>query len=80
MFTGGLLLIWHTRKTWLVAATLGLATAVVDYFVHPGQFGPIFMEAAVTGLGATVLSYIVATLLKRVRLKRDQTKPAEVSR
>ncbi len=43
---------------------LGLAR--VDFFVHPGQFGPIAMEAIVTGLGAALLSYLVGTLVRGV--------------
>ncbi len=40
---------------------------MVDYFVHPGQCGPIAMEAIVTGLGAALLSYLVGTLVRGVR-------------
>ena len=41
---------WRSR--WLIAAVLGVTTAIVDFFVHDGQFGPIAMEAIVTGLAA----------------------------
>jgi len=62
-----LLALLRTDRQWIVSLLLGTATAVVDFFVHPGQFGPIAMEAAVTGMGAALLSYLVATVLRRVR-------------
>lgn len=49
----------RTKQRWLVSILLGVTTAVVDFFVHPGGFGPIFMEAAVTGLAAAILSYVL---------------------
>lgn len=61
-----------TDKRWIIAAVLGLATAVVDYFVHPGMFGPAFMEAVVTGIGASVLSYAIGSFFKRLRARRLQ--------
>jgi hypothetical protein len=57
----------QTDNRWVIAAILGLATAAVDYLVHPGMFGPVFAEAAVTGSGAAVLSYLAGTLWKRLR-------------
>jgi hypothetical protein len=57
----------QTERLWVVSTLLGTITAVVDFFVHPGQFGPIAMEAIVTGLGATMLSYLVGTLVRGVR-------------
>jgi hypothetical protein len=71
MIAGSVLLVWKTGKTWIVAATLGIATAAVDFFVHPGGFGPIFFEAAVTGLAAAILSLLIGTLLKRIRQRRQ---------
>jgi VIT1/CCC1 family predicted Fe2+/Mn2+ transporter len=50
---------------------LGALTAIVDYFVHPGMFGPAALEAIVTGLGAALLSYLVGTMLRVWRLRRD---------
>ena len=50
------------RRRWIVAALLGLVTAVVDFFVHPGMFGHIAAEAAVTGIGAALLSLLLGGL------------------
>lgn len=50
------------NSRWLIAVILGIATAAVDFFVHEGMFGPVFAEAAVTGLGAALLSYFVGWL------------------
>ena len=61
----------------MVSAALAVATGVVDYFVHPGKFGPIVMEAVVTGLAASVLSYLVSTLVRRRRRVQDNGSSAE---
>jgi len=63
--------VWLARAQarWVVSVVLGLVTAVVDYLVHPGQFGPIAMEAAVTGLGAALLSHLVGAMIQRVRAR-----------
>ena len=45
---------------WVIAGTLAIVTAVVDYFSHPGGFGPFWLEAVVTGLVAGALSLLVA--------------------
>lgn len=58
--TSAALLIWKTARVWVVALLLGVVTAIADYVVHPGGFGPVFAEAAVTGIGATALSFGVA--------------------
>ena len=51
-----------------VAAALGLITAIVDYFIHPSMIdGPQFVEAAITGVGAAILSYLVAITIRRIR-------------
>lgn len=50
---------------WVIAGTLAVVTAVVDYFVHPAQFGEFMTEAIVTGLGAGGLSLMVAFLGRR---------------
>lgn len=57
----------RAERRWLVSLALGSITAVVDYFVHPGQFGPAIAEAVVTGAGAGVLSLLVGSLISRVR-------------
>jgi hypothetical protein len=61
------LIIAKTDKRWIVSLVLGIATAVVDYFVHPGMFGPVAAEAIVTGVAAGVLSYLVGILIRRMR-------------
>lgn len=57
----------RTDKRWLVSVFLGVTTAVVDFFMHPGSFGPVFMEAVVTGAGAALLSYVAGSLYRRFR-------------
>ena len=60
----------RTRTRWIISVTLGLATAAVDFFVHPGMFGPVFMEALVTGVAAALISFLVGTVVQRLREKR----------
>lgn len=64
------LLLTQTPSRWVIAIVLGVATAIVDYFMHPGMIGPIFLEVIITGLGAAVLSFSVGALLKFHREKR----------
>jgi hypothetical protein len=54
----------HTGTRWVVSVVLGIATTVADYFVHPGQFGPVIAVALMTGLGAMILSYVFGTALR----------------
>ena len=58
-----------TRNRWIVSAVLGIATAIVDFFVHPGMFGPVAFEAIVTGLAAAILSYLVGMLVRNLGRK-----------
>lgn len=60
----------RNANRWVVAGTLALATAVVDYVVHPGGFGPVIAEAVVTGVGAGLLSLCVAWVRTRWRARR----------
>lgn len=55
---------------WIIAGTLAIVTAIVDYLSHPAQFGPFATEAIVTGLGAGVLSLLVAQLSSGWRARR----------
>lgn len=64
VFTALLVLFAKTDKRWVIAVIIGMATAVVDFFVHHGNFGPVAFEAIVTGVGAAILSFLVATLVK----------------
>ncbi|MCG8413061.1 MAG: hypothetical protein MI746_02480 [Pseudomonadales bacterium] len=57
------------RKRWVIASALGIITATVDFFVHPGMFGHIAAEAIVTGIGAACLSLLVGWILDRRREK-----------
>lgn len=59
----------RTRNRWLISVLLGVATAVVDFFVHPGNFGTVAVEAMVTGLGAAVLSYLVSGAISKLRAR-----------
>ena len=59
----------RTSRRWMISIVLGVATAVVDFFVHPGMFGSVVTEALVTGAGAAVLSYLVGTAIQFVRAK-----------
>ena len=62
-----------TGKQWIISVFLGLATGIVDFFVHPGMFGMIATEAVVTGLGAAALSYLVGITIQRFRAKSAAT-------
>ena len=53
-----------TDKRWVISIVLGVATSIVDYFVHPGMFGTAATEAIVTGFAAAVLSYLVGTAVR----------------
>jgi hypothetical protein len=55
------------NQRWKISVILGIATAVVDYYVHPGMFGTAVTEAIVTGIGAAVLSYLAGFLLTLFR-------------
>jgi hypothetical protein len=61
------LLVTRTTRPWVVLLALAVMTAVVDFFVHPGQFGPIVAEALVTGAAAGVLSFLAGALVRRVK-------------
>lgn len=60
-----------TDNRLILAGVLGVSTAIVDYFVHPGMIGEwAAIEAIITGLGAAVLSYAVGTILIKIRERR----------
>lgn len=61
-----------TERRWIVALLLGTATAVVDYFVHPGMFGPVMLEAIVTGVAAGVLSFLAGVAVRAFGLRRGR--------
>jgi len=64
-----LALVREQRRS-MISFLLGVVTAGVDFWVHPGQFGPVVLEAVVTGLGAALLSYLVSGVLQRIRKPR----------
>jgi hypothetical protein len=61
------ILVLRTEKRWLISGTLGGVTAIVDFLVHPGNFGPALAEPLVTGFGAAVLSFLVGKVMSRER-------------
>jgi len=63
------ILVARTDKRWIISLVLGVITGVVDFLVHPGMFGTLVTEAVVTGTGAAVLSYLVGTAIRVVRVR-----------
>ncbi len=61
------LLLAKAHRRWVISLVLGLATAVVDFFVHPGMLGPGITEAVVTGIAAMLLSLIIGSMLQRLK-------------
>lgn len=59
------ILLSKPHRRGLIALTLGAATTVADYLIHPGMFGTVLTEAIVTGAGAAVLSAAVEHLYRR---------------
>ena len=74
MATSIVIIMWRQNRPWIIAAVLGLATAGVDYFVHPGKFGPVYLEALVTGAGAAALSYLAGIAFRRLRTRHTQSR------
>lgn len=70
VITAVTVLFTRIRRRWLVALLLGVATAVVDFFVHPGMFGALATEAVVTGAGATLLSLLLGGFWDKYRAKQ----------
>ncbi len=66
------ILVARTRKRWVVAIVLGIVTGVVDFFIHPGELGPVFLEAVLTGLGAAALSFVAGAVWRSLRARRLQ--------
>jgi len=69
-----------TENRWILAGVLGVSTAVVDYFVHPGMIGDAAAtEAIITGLGAAFLSYVAGSVVlwyrKRKAASHEQITP-----
>jgi hypothetical protein len=57
----------HINNRWGNAAMTGILTALADLVIHPTNFGPNWAEAAVTGLGASILALVFITILKKTK-------------
>lgn len=61
---GTTILAARLRRQWVISLTLGVITAAVDFYVHPGTLGTMAIaEALITGLGAALLSCLVSQLI-----------------
>ena len=71
---GTTILAARLRKQWVISLILGVTTAVVDFYKHPGSFGTFAAsEAIITGTGAFLLSYLAGVLFAlRKRVTRSQ--------
>lgn len=69
-----LVLIGRATKPWIISMVLGVVTACVDFFIHSAEFGPVFVEPLLTGLGAGILSFLVTSFVRFVYRKRQQTR------
>jgi len=47
------------NNKWANAWLTGLLTMVADIVAHPTHFGPQWLEASCTGLGAAILCYLI---------------------
>lgn len=54
----------RAARPWVISVVLGGVTALVDFFVHSGKFVTVFTEAALTGIGAAILSLLVEYVVK----------------
>jgi len=63
----------RTDNRRVISILLGIVTAVVDFMTHPGNFGPVAMEAIVTGIGAAALSYVVGSVFRIYRARQPVT-------
>ena len=64
------IVISRVSKRWVVSLVLGITTAIVDFFVHPGMFESVILEAILTGIGAAILSYLVGMVMHAYRARR----------
>ena len=60
------------EKYWVTPLLLGVCTAVVDYYVHPGSFGSIATEAIVTGVVAGTIALVVTLLVRHNKRARTE--------
>ena len=67
-----------TENRIAVAVILGVITAVVDYFVHPGMIGDAAVtEAIITGAGAAGLSFAASSAVAWYRERKAAIAAAE---
>lgn len=71
-----LILKGKVTRPWVVSLVLGIITTVVDFFVHSGHFTAVVTEAALTGLGAAILSFLAANILRYVHRRRNRVDSA----
>ena len=64
------IVISRVSKRWVVSLVLGITTAIVDFFVHPGMFESVILEALLTGIGAAILSYLAGMIMHAYRARR----------
>jgi hypothetical protein len=60
-------LLARVKGHWVTPVILGVCTAIVDFYTHPGSFGAVATEAIVTGMAAAILSFLIGVLVRRVR-------------
>jgi hypothetical protein len=62
------ILSFKIKNLWMISLSIGVVTAITDYFVHTGKFGlSVFTEAAVTGAGAALLSFVVHFVISKLQ-------------
>ena len=63
-----------TNNRWVISILLGIITAIVDFVMHPGNFGAVATEAIVTGIAAAFLSFIVGSVYRYFRARQPVTR------
>ena len=53
------------KKKWFSVWVIGVVTMFADILVHPTHFGPEWMEAACTGIGAALLCALFETVWRK---------------
>ena len=53
------------NNRWLSAWIIGIITMFADIIIHPTHFGPAWMEAVCTGLGAALLCAVFDTVWRK---------------
>ena len=70
LITSAAIFATSTKNRWAVSILLGIITAIVDFAMHPGNFGAVATEAVVTGFAAALLSYLVGSAYKAFRARQ----------